>query len=285
MRRQPQRSGWPQLLPEDVVLDGWVRIYRNPAGERFRESDTFTFSAPWCNARDIPAAEREARGKEAQKAKETAFAWDPSFGYLSPDPYHAGCGLEIGALLHLEGINLLGDLDATVNAFVALRMSAMSHSEDGLRNVAHIFKVNTDAPIGISEGDLVARAQAAFSHAIDAELNARRRLVLEDPRVLEDAITRALAILRSARLLTKWELADILSPVRLAATLGFIDGIDIPEIDGYLVQQITSGEKSAPPRDIEEERARDREDAKFADLVNERFSSVRLNRRARKELY
>ena len=107
-------------------------------------------------------------------------------------------------------------------------------------------------------------------------------LVEEDSRILADSIARSLAVLRAARLLSPWELADMLSPIRLAASMGFIDGIDKEEIDNF-----TLGQFDEPPDSLdtpEEERARDRRDAQFADRMNKRFARVGLNATGRKLL-
>ncbi len=278
------RHGWPQLTSGDVVMDGRVALFRNPYGEKFGETDAKCFSAKWSDPGGISKALSEASAMEAEAAKSTPFAWDPMFGYLSPDPYHMGCGLEIGAVLHLEGLNLLGELESALNALPAVRMAVLSDNEDGLRDVAHMFRIRTDSSLGIAEGELAARAKRLFARLIEAELNCRRRLVLEDPRILDDSITRALAILKSARLLTKWELADLLSPVRLASGMGFIDGISIEEIDDFIMNQLNNGERRPEAENLEEERERDRIDADFADMVNRRFAYVNMNGRARKEL-
>lgn len=279
-----RRYGWPQLTSFDVILEGWVVLYRNPYGEEFGESDAKRFTAKWSEPSGIQRAVAEATALESEAAKTTPFAWDPMFGYLSPDPYHMGCGLEIGAIMHLEGLNLLGELESALNALPAVRMAVSSDCEDGMRDVAHMFRIKSDSSLGIAEGELTMRMQKLFTRLAEAELNCRRRLVMEDPRILDDSITRALAILKSARLLTKWELSDLLSPIRLAAGMGFIDGIDIEEIDGFIMNQMKNGERREQAENLEEERARDRADADFADMVNRRFACVGMNGRARKEL-
>ena len=126
------------------------------------------------------------------------------------------------------------------------------------------------------------RVSAVYQGLVRQELNARLHLVEEDSRILADSIARSLAVLRAARLLSPWELADMLSPIRLAASMGFIDGIDKEEIDNF-----TLGQFDEPPDDLdtrEQERARDRRDAEFADRMNKRFAHVGLNATGRKLL-
>ena len=64
--------------------------------------------------------------------------------------------------------------------------------------------------------------------------------------------------------------------------MGFIDGIDKDEIDNF-----TLGQFDEPPDELdtqEQERARDKRDAEFADRMNRRFARVGLNATGRKLL-
>jgi len=272
------------LRLRDVIYGGEVRYWRNPAGRAFGENDAFKIETTWRRFESLESAAELAARKEQELAAETPFAWDPVFGYLSPIPVHCGTGLEIAGRFHLEGLHLTGDLEPALDGVEALRHYVDAVQADGLRDAAHIFTITTSAPLGLADRDLVARTRRIFDELARQELAARYRLVTELPRVLEDAISRALAILRHCRLLSKWELMDILSAVRLGCTLGFIDGITLAEADAYLTDQYLHGKVEPNPATVEEESARDRRDADLSDRINERFKDVRLNGRAESEL-
>ena len=74
----------------------------------------------------------------------------------------------------------------------------------------------------------------------------------------------------------------MLSPIRLAASMGFIDGIDKEEIDNFTLAQFDEPPDRLDTR--EQERARDKRDAKLADRMNKRFARVGLNATGRKLL-
>ena len=107
------------------------------------------------------------------------------------------------------------------------------------------------------------------------ERNARVRLFEEMPRVFGDSLCRALAILKNCRLLSPGEFFDLLSPLRLAAAEGMLDGIGRDEIEQMLVSTDLSGSE-----DKLEQVERDRVDADRADEMNRRFEDVVLNERA-----
>ena len=105
------------------------------------------------------------------------------------------------------------------------------------------------------------------------ELYARQMLIEDTPRIFEDSIMRALAILRSARLLSPWELFDLLSPIRLAANMGYIAGITGNEVISLMAAQAKKPDLP-PPQSIADERRRDNRDAALADRINKRFARV-----------
>ena len=108
------------------------------------------------------------------------------------------------------------------------------------------------------------------------ESNARIRLVEEFPRVFEDAIERSLAVLRSCRLLSNLELVDIISPLKLAASINFLDNFTREEASEIMMSRIGQPPPSVP-NTYEEQKELDRKDAALADKANRRFRNVRLN--------
>ena len=135
----------------------------------------------------------------------------------------------------------------------------------------------------VTEHDLLARARRLFDDLARQEYNARKALVEDTPRILADALSRALAILRSARLIAPGELLDLLSPIRLAASMGFLDGITRAETLKLMREQIDTPELP-PPRSAEDDRVRDARDARLADRINARFATVHFNSLAEKWL-
>lgn len=144
-----------------------------------------------------------------------------------------------------------------------------------MRNAGHLFRINNIATLGISERKLVRRIMAAFCDLAKQETYARKTLLDENPRILEDAVARALAILKSARLLAPLELFDLLSPILLAANMNRLSGISSRDVRSLMIAQIKKP-LLPPPETIADERRRDNRDAALADRVNRHFASVSL---------
>lgn len=166
--------------------------------------------------------------------------------------------------MHLEGLFLIGDIEAVERAMRALDISMEGLKLDGLQAAGHVFAFKCakggEEAAGRAVKDLAARETAA-----------RKTLELEYPRVLGDAVCRALAILKNARLLSQGELFDLLSPLRLAALSGYLDGIDAKQVEKLMKKAASQANKDEPNPDV-----RDRVDGELADRMNNMFEDVIL---------
>lgn len=268
------------IEPSDIISDGYVRMYRQRTDIPFIPDNVLNIETEFNSLPRLNTAFTATAKKEAELAGEMPFAWNPKFGYVTSRPEFCGTGLEVSALLHLEGLHLIGDLDPVLNALHGLRMRYMGCCGDGLRNAAHLFRVSNASMLGADERDIVSRTGRVLSDLVHQETNARIRLVEEMPRVFEDAISRSIAILKSCRLLSEWEFLDIISPLRIAAELEFLENFTREEALALTRPRINLPQ-SPFPCTIEEQREKDKRDAALADKVNRRFKSVRLNARGK----
>lgn len=262
-----------QFQPTHVVTGGSMCLYRNDQDRRFGTDDQHVITELWELPSDIPDAYTRLEAAERRLAAEHVFAWHPEFGYLSPFPDHCGTGLHVWAEFHLEGLNLIGDLQPVRAGIEAMRMTFHGVDADGIHNAGHIFRIWNNATLGLPERKLVRRVMRTFEDLVTQELYARQMLIEDTPRIFEDSIMRALAILRSARLLSPWELFDLLSPIRLAANMGYIAGITGSEVISLMAAQAKKPDLP-PPQSIADERRRDNRDAALADRINKRFARV-----------
>ena len=167
-------------------------------------------------------------------------------------------------MFHLEGLHLIGELEAVKRAFRAVGMELSGVDADGVKESGHVYRLRYSGPDE--------KAMRMAEDMLREERNARVRLRSELPRVFGDSLCRALAILKNCRLLNPGELFDLLSPIRLAAEAGVIEGISLREIDGMLEEiELDSSE------DRLEQADRDKVDADRADAMNRRFEEVMLN--------
>jgi len=168
---------------------------------------------------------------------------------------------------HLEGLHLIGELDAVKRALHALKMDLVGVTADGVRETGHVYRLMYAGP--------AERAKRVAEDLLREERNARIRLFEELPRIFGDALCRALAVLKNCRLLSPGELFDLLSPLRLAAKERMLEGLGFSEVERMMTAvDLTGGE------DKLEQAERDRVDAERADEMNRRFEDVVLNEKA-----
>ena len=179
----------------------------------------------------------------------------------------AEAAYRVGSGLHLEGLYLIGELDAVRRSAHALNMDLVGISADGVKDSGHVFRLGYS---GSQE-----QAKRFVEDLLAQERNARIRLREEMPRVFGDSLCRALAILKNCRLLSPGELFDLLSPLRLAAIEKMLDGITLRTIESMMMKIDLSSKEDE--LDINE---RDRIDAERADEMNARFEDVVLNEKA-----
>ncbi len=196
-------------------------------------------------------------GLKAEKARQKE--------YVPLDGMDVDASYMMRGRLHLEGLHLIGEMDAVQRAVAALDLRLEGLSADGIADVGHLY---TFCHSGNTE-----RAKRVVEQIVEQERNARIRLFEEMPRVLDDSVCRALAILKNCRLLSPGEYVDLLSPLRLAAMEGMLDGIKTREIERIMkAQRLASDDQSNVP--VEE---REAADADRADEVNRRFEDVVMN--------
>ena len=173
----------------------------------------------------------------------------------------------IGPGLHLEGLCLIGELEAVKRAAAALKMELVGIQADGVKDSGHVYRLRYT---GAAE-----QAKRFVEDLLAQERNARIRLREEMPRVFGDSLCRALAILKNCRLLSPGELFDLLSPLRLAAIEKLLDGITLKAIESMLLKiDLSSREDDLSPAE------RDGVDSERADEMNARFEDVVLNEKA-----
>ena len=172
-----------------------------------------------------------------------------------------GAQFQTDKALHLEGLFLIGELDAAQRALHALRMDLVSRDYDSVKAPGHIYE--------FSYSGKFEEALNILSDLVAQEKNARERLT-EDMKVFfADSVARALALLKSCRILSPAEYIDMLSPVRLAVLNNLTRGIDIGEIDSLIssLRAECASDDSSPEQ-------KDEQDIQRAYEVRERFADV-----------
>ena len=261
-QKKSQRTRKVTGLPPGMSMS-ITQISRSPDGEITEDSVDGEDAPPFIGA--IMNAFQDMVS-DIEKAQQSAKA-EKGPRYHDFPASRVDAAYRIGNHLHLEGLHLIGELDAVKRSLHALKMDIVGVSADGINETGHVYTLRY---AGSSE-----QAKRVVEDLLREERNARVRLFEELPRVFGDSLCRALAVMKNCRLLSPGEYFDLLSPLRLAAKEGMLDGITADEIERRLAEaDLTSSE------DKLEQAERDRIDAERADEMNARFEDVVLNERA-----
>jgi protein arginine kinase len=179
----------------------------------------------WCVADEMDTAlERHLK-----------YAWSPRLGYLTACPSNVGTGLRAGAMLHLMGLQLLGELDRVINALERLRLLVRGICGEGSEAAGQIFQISNMDTLGVDEALIVDRVQRICTEVVRQERNARARLLCELPLVLVDCLARSLSVLKNARLLSTAEALEFLSAIRLGAAMKLCTRLQVSDVDDLIL--------------------------------------------------
>jgi hypothetical protein len=198
---------------------------------------------------------------ESQKAAEEGeLKLKSSSHKLSIENFVASC-FQVDKALHLEGLFLTGDLDAAIKDLQSSNIYLHSRDYDSIKEPGHIYEFAYSCNFE--------EALNVLSNLVAQEKTARERLMDDMKVFFADSVARALALLKSCRILSPAEYIDMLSPVRLAVMKDIVHGITLDEVDAM----ICSLREECLQNDISPER-KDLMDIQRASSVRQRFADV-----------
>ena len=184
---------------------------------------------------DLDAAWRVADTLDARLEKHLNYAWTPQLGYLTACPSNVGTGLRAGAMLHLLGLRLLGEIEPVIRGLERMRLLVRGIGGEGSEAAGQIFQISNMDTLGVGEKSIIQRVTRICAEVMRQEQNARIRLMQESPLVLVDCLARSLSVLQNARLLATAEALEFLSAMRLGAAMGLCTRLKVKEVDALIV--------------------------------------------------
>ena len=169
---------------------------------------------------------------DEQLEQRLTFAFSSRFGYLTACPTNVGTGLRVSVMLHLPALKMSGEIEKALRAARDMHMAVRGLYGEGTEAVGDMFQVSNQTTLGKSEEDIIREfGEEIVPKIIEYERHARNVLMSKKRLALEDRIFRALAVLRSARLISSEETMYLLSHLRLGVCLKIIEDISLDTID------------------------------------------------------
>jgi protein arginine kinase len=161
------------------------------------------------------------------------YAYHHEFGFLTSCPTNVGSGLRASVLMHLPGLVLTKEISKVLHGLGQVGLTFRGLYGEGSEVVGNFFQVSNQTTLGKSEEDLVDHLEKIVRQVIQYEVHARHVMLRDARAVTEDKIWRAYGLLRYARSLSFEELMNLLSPLRLGASLKLL-----PELRVYTLNKL-----------------------------------------------
>jgi protein arginine kinase len=162
-----------------------------------------------------------------------AYAFDENLGYLTKCPTNLGTGMRASVMLHLPALTQSGAIRNLAANAGKLGFAVRGMYGEGSEAKGSLFQISNQMTLGFTEESIVERLSDALKQIISAERNYRNEAVKQGKTHIEDRVWRSAGTLSYARSITTDEAMQLLSDVRMGASLGLID-TDMDKLNSLL---------------------------------------------------
>jgi protein arginine kinase len=160
------------------------------------------------------------------------YAFSPKLGFLTACPTNLGTGIRVSVMLHLPALKMTRQTEKFLNAARDLNLAVRGLFGEGSEAASDLYQLSNQVSLGVSEAEIVEKFEnKILPEIIEYEKAARRHLLSKEPDILDDKISRAIALLQNARLMSSNEALFLLSHLRLGLNMLQYMGASSPALD------------------------------------------------------
>jgi protein arginine kinase len=175
----------------------------------------------------IEEAFRAALKLDDELGRALPFAYGARFGFLTACPTNTGTGMRVSCLAHLPALSRLGSMPQVLENLSHLGVTARGIYGEGTYVLGDFYQISNATCLGRSEEEFCQNIDRVIRNLIRQEIAAREALLKGHMRVkTEDAVYRALGLLKHARSLSYEEFMQNVSLARMGAAMGWDMGMD-----------------------------------------------------------
>ena len=167
---------------------------------------------------------------------ELEYAWSDDLGYLTACPTNVGTGMRASVMLHLPGLVITDQIDATVHGINKLGLAVRGIYGEGSGNLGRLYQVSNQSTLGESEGSIIEQLSGVIRQLIEYERQARKKLLVQDRFTLLDHVGRSFGILQNSYKLSVPEALESLSGIRLGVELGLFQHLKIDTVNELFME-------------------------------------------------
>ncbi len=177
------------------------------------------------------------------------YAFSPRLGYLTACPTNLGTGIRVSVMLHLPALKITGQTEKFLNAAKDLNLAVRGLFGEGTEAASDLYQLSNQVSLGVSEAQIVSNFEnKILPEVVEYEKAAREHLLHKQPDILDDKISRAIALLQNARLMSSQEALFLLSHLRLGINMLEYMGASSPALDK--LSRLCTGRKDNQGRPI-----------------------------------
>ncbi|MGD2094116.1 MAG: protein arginine kinase [Phycisphaerales bacterium] len=160
------------------------------------------------------------------------YAFSPRYGYLTACPTNVGTGVRVSVMLHLPALKMTGQIEKFFNAARDMNLAVRGLFGEGSEATSDLYQISNQMTLGVSEAEIVSQFERTIiPEIVDYEKAARNKLLSSETNILDDKISRAMALLQNAHLISSQEALFLLSHLRLGINMHKYMGASTPAID------------------------------------------------------
>lgn len=159
------------------------------------------------------------------------YAFSPRYGYLTACPTNLGTGIRISVMLHLPALKITGQIEKFLNTTKDMNLAVRGLFGEGTEAASDLYQLSNQITLGVSEQAIVSEFEnTIIPEIIGYENAARTHLLSQQVDTLNDKISRAMALLQNAHLISSQEALFLLSHLRLGLNMHERLGASTPAI-------------------------------------------------------
>lgn len=167
-------------------------------------------------------------------SEELEYAFSPEWGYLTACPTNVGTGMRVSVMVHLPALSITKQIGKILHAVSHLGLAIRGLYGEGTEPLGNLFQVSNQVTLGRQEEEIIDNVEKITRKIIREERTAREQLLKNSKLQIEDRVSRAVAILTSAKIISSQEAMDLLSSVRLGVGIKMVN-IPIKTLNELLV--------------------------------------------------
>lgn len=174
--------------------------------------------------------------------KQVDYAFSPRFGYLTACPTNLGTGSRVSVMLHMPALKMTNQIEKFLTAARDMNLAVRGLFGEGSEATSDLYQISNQVTLGVSERQIVSDFENTIIPEIVAyEKAARQELLAHQVDVLDDKISRAMALLQNAHVISSQEALILLSHLRLGLNMHDHMGASTPAIDRLCALRHDSG--------------------------------------------